>query len=122
MQAGVIVTSAQVEPYTELVENLTRPYIGRFDAEFDDLFQEGMEKVFEALAKGELPAKRHIQNGMRDWVRTMEYQTRYRRMRDISYEQYQEMLLEQEESESPIEAKSNGGIDYIDASERELHS
>lgn len=117
MQAGVIVTSAQVEPYMELVTNLTRPYIGRFDAEFDDLFQEGMEKVFEALAKGELPAKRHIQNGMRDWVRKMEYQTRYRRMRDISYEQYQEMLLEAEEQESLEEAKANGGLDYLAADE-----
>lgn len=116
MQA-VEVSSAAVAPYKDLVESLTRPYIGRFDAEFDDLYQEGMEKVFEALSKGQLPAKRHIQNGMRDWVRTLEYQTRYRRMRDISYEEYQELLLEQEEQESLTEAKANGGMDYLDASE-----
>lgn len=116
MQAGVV-TSAQVAPYSELVESLTRPYVGRFDAEFDDLYQEGMEKVFEALRKGQLPAKQHIQNGMRDWVRTLEYQTRYRRMRDISYEEYQKLLLEQEETEPYTEAKANGGLDYIDASE-----
>lgn len=116
MSAGGI-TSAQVAPYSELVSNLTRPYVGRFDAEFDDLYQEGMEKVFEALSKGQLPAKRHIQNGMRDWVRTLEYQTRYRRMRDISYEEYQELLLEQEEQESLIETKASGGLDYLAADE-----
>lgn len=120
MQAEV--TSSAVAQYDELVASLTRRYIGRHDAEFDDLFQEGREKVFEALRKGELPSKRHIENGMRDWVRTLEYQTRYRRMRDISFEEYQEMLLEQEETEPLIEAKSNGGLDYIGASERELYS
>lgn len=116
------VTSAQVEQYDELVASLTRRYIGRHDAEFDDLFQEGREKVFEALSKGQLPSKTHIENGMRDWVRTLEYQTRYRRMRDISYEEYMELLLEAEEQESLIEAKYNGGIDYLDASASELYS
>lgn len=120
MQAEV--SSSAVAPYSELVASLTRPYIGRFDAEFDDLYQEGMEKVFEALSKSQLPAKQHIQNGMRNWVRTLEYQTRYRRMRDISYEEYQELLLEQEESESLTETKYNGGLDYIDTSEWELYS
>lgn len=120
--AGVVpfgneVTSAQVASYSDLVSDLTRPYIGRFDAEYDDLYQEGMEKVFEALRKGQLPAKEHIKHGMRDWIRTLEYQTRYRRMRDISFEEYQELLLEQEETESLAETKANGGLDYLDASD-----
>lgn len=119
---AVEVTSAEVAKYDDLVASLTRRYIGRHDAEFDDLFQEGREKVFEALRKGELPAKTHIENGMRDWVRTLEYQTRYRRARSVSYEAHMEMLLELEETESPSGTKRYGGLDYIDASEGELYS
>lgn len=111
------VTSSAIANYDDLVASLTRRYIGRFGAEFDDLFQEGRIKVFQALRKGDLPAKEHIGHGMRDYVRLLEYQTRYRRMRDISYEEYQELLLEQEEQESLTEAKYNGGLDYLDASE-----
>jgi DNA-directed RNA polymerase specialized sigma subunit len=116
MQAEVV-NSAQVAKYDDLVSNLTRRFIGRHGAEFDDLFQEGREKVFEALRKGEAPAKEHILNGMRNWVRTLEYQTRYTRLRDVSYEEHQRLLLEQEETESLTEAKTNGGLDYIDTSE-----
>ena len=111
------VTSSAIEQYDGLVASLTYRFIGRHDAEFDDLFQEGREKVFEALRKGELPSKRHIENGMRDWVRTLEYQTRYRRIQDVSYEEHQRMLLEQEETESQLEAINNGGLDYLDTSE-----
>jgi DNA-directed RNA polymerase specialized sigma subunit len=116
------VASAQVAPYSDLVSDLTRPFIGRFGAEYDDLFQEGMIKVFQALAKGDYPAKEHIAHGMRDWVRTLEYQTRYTRLRAVSYEEHQELLLKQEEQEPYNRAKSNGGLDYIDTSESELYS
>lgn len=114
-----IVASEQVAPYVELVERLARPYVGRFDSESDDLVQEGLIKVFQALAKKQLPSKQHIINGMRDWVRTMEYQTRYRRMTEISLEEYQAALLESEEQESTPYGwdKSTGGMDYLDTSD-----
>lgn len=119
MAGDAQVSSAQVAPYVELVERLARPFVGRFDSERDDLVQEGLIKVFQALAKEQLPAKQHIINGMRDWVRVMEYQTRYRRMTEISLEEYQAALLEQEELESTPYGwdKSTGGIDYLDTSE-----
>lgn len=116
MLAGDHVSSAQVTPYVNLVERLARPYVGRFDSESDDLTQEGLIKVFQALSKGKLPAKEHIRHGMRDWVKTMEYQTRYRRMNEVSFEEYQASLLEQEEQESvPYKADEYvGGLDYFD--------
>lgn len=119
MLAGDVESSA-IAAYDDLVSDLTRPFIGRFGAEYDDLFQEGRIKVFQALAKGQSPAKEHIVHGMRDWVRTLEHQTRYTRLRSVSYEEHQAMLLEQEKQEPYTEAKSIGGLDYIDTSEREL--
>lgn len=121
MPAGAV-ASAQVAPYSDLVSDLTRPFIGRFSAEYDDLYQEGMFSVFKALAKGELPSKELIVGAMRNWVRTLEYQTRYTRLRVVSYEEHQELLLKQEEQEPYTQAKSTGGLDYIDTSERELYS
>ena len=111
------VTSAEVAPYSDLVSDLTRKFIGRFGAEYDDLFQEGMESVFMALRKGEQPSKVRITQDMRDYVRMLEYQTRYTRLRESSYEEHLAQLLEQEEQESQSETKRYGGLDYIDASE-----
>ena len=124
MLAGEAVTveSSAVAKYDDLVSDLTRPFIGRFGAEYDDLFQEGRISVFKALAKGELPSKKLIIGGMRNWLRTLEYQTRYTRLRSVSYEEHQAMLLEQEEQELFTQAKANGGLDYIGTSESELHS
>ena len=115
MKGGV--TSAQVEPYLPLVKDLARRFVGRFQCEADDLEQEGAIKVFQALQKGEQPAKEHILNGMRSWVRHMEYLTRYTRLHTVSYEEWQEILLEQEERESADSTIHNGGLDYIDTSE-----
>lgn len=116
------VESSAVAAYDDLVSDLTRRFIGRFGAEYDDLFQEGRVSVFKALAKDEMPSKDLILGAMRNWVRTLEHQTRYTRLRSVSYEEHQAMLLEQEEQELLTEAKYNGGLDYIDPSERELYS
>lgn len=118
------VADSAVAKYDDLVADLTRRFIGRFGAEFDDLFQEGREQVFRALRKGQHPAKEHILNGMRDYIRMLEYQTRYTRLKESSFEEHQEMLRQQEATESlPYGWDTmTGGLDYVESSESELYS
>jgi len=63
-----VVTNEQVAAYQELVASLARRYHGHHQAEYDDLYQEGMVAIFQALAKGDLPSKDIVAKRMRRWV------------------------------------------------------
>jgi DNA-directed RNA polymerase specialized sigma24 family protein len=79
------VTSEDVAAYTQLVEKLARKHIGRAQAEFDDLVQEGYIAVFLSLKRGIHPSAEIIENRQRDYVR---YLNRLSRLEAASYEAY----------------------------------
>lgn len=64
-----VVTSAEVEAYEGMVESHARRFDGVRGAEFDDLKQEGLIAVWEALRDGYIPSNVVVVNAMRDWVR-----------------------------------------------------
>lgn len=64
------VTNERVAAYQELVASLARRYNGHHQAEYDDLFQEGMVAVFQALSGGSYPSKDIVAKRMRRWVST----------------------------------------------------
>ena len=55
--------------YLPRVERLARRFNGVAGAEFDDLVQEGLLKVFLLLRDDETVSNTSIKNAMRDWVR-----------------------------------------------------
>lgn len=63
------VTEQQVAGYLGHVESLARKYIGFAEAEMDDLVQEGMIAVWQALSRGLRPSTQVIEGRMLDWVR-----------------------------------------------------
>jgi DNA-directed RNA polymerase specialized sigma24 family protein len=63
------VTSDDVAAFHPLVAKHARIFNGRFGAEYDDLYQEGMVAVWEALSGGHHPSTTVVKNAMRDWVR-----------------------------------------------------
>lgn len=63
------VTSEEVAAYRQLVEKLARRYVGSAGAEFDDLVQEGLISVWEALRRNNNPSAEVVQYAMRMWVR-----------------------------------------------------
>lgn len=65
------------------VTRIAKKYVGRHGAELDDLVQEGITFVWQSLERGIIPKEDLIRARMRNWVRTMEYQTRYTRARPI---------------------------------------
>ena len=79
------VTSEEVAAYKQLVEKLARKQVGRAQAEFDDLVQEGLLAVFLSLRRGIRPSAEIIENRQRDWVR---YLNRLSRLETVSYEAY----------------------------------
>ena len=72
--------SAIREYWSELTR-IARRYVGRHGAELDDLVQEGAIFVWQSLQKGIKPKEELIRARMRNWVRTLEYQTRYTKER-----------------------------------------
>lgn len=63
--------SDQVSEYRGLVESLARRLVGRNDAEFDDLVQEGLIIVWQSLERGIAPSAAVIEGRMTDWVRLL---------------------------------------------------
>lgn len=66
-EAGV--SSEAVAEYLPLVEGLARRFNGVAGAEFDDLVQEGLLKVFLLIRDSKPVSKTAVKNAMRDWVR-----------------------------------------------------
>lgn len=62
------VTNEQVAEYHETVAFFAKRYDGYMNAEYDDLYQEGMLAVIEALMKGQRPLKDIIARRMTRWV------------------------------------------------------
>lgn len=81
MLTEVEITSELKQYWPELTR-YAKKYVGRFGAELDDLVQEGAIFVWQSLQKGITPSEDHIRNRMRNWVRTLEYQTRYGRIKE----------------------------------------
>ena len=63
--------NGQIAGYRDLVESLAHKFVGRNDAEYDDLVQEGFISVWLALEKGVTPAAHLIEARMLDWVRLL---------------------------------------------------
>ena len=61
----------RVADYRDLVESLAHKFVGRNDAEFDDLVQEGLIFVWETLTKGLRPSAELIEGRMSNWVRLL---------------------------------------------------
>jgi len=99
MVTEVEITS-EIKQYWPELTRLARKYVGRFGAELDDLVQEGAIFVWQSLQKGITPSEDHIRNRMRNWTRTLEYQTRYGRLK--------------EPVDPPLyDVKSIGGLDIV---------
>jgi DNA-directed RNA polymerase specialized sigma24 family protein len=81
MMKEVEITSELKQYWPELTR-YARKYVGRFGAELDDLVQEGAIFVWQSLQKGITPSEDHIRNRMRNWVRTLEFQSRYGRIKE----------------------------------------
>jgi Sigma-70 region 2 len=65
--------NAAVAAYKETVEKLARPFVGRNNAEEDDLVQEGLIFVWQSLERGVCPSGEMIQNRMKDWASYLGY-------------------------------------------------
>lgn len=61
----------EVAGYRGLVESLAPRFVGRNQAEFDDLVQEGLINVWETLEKGVTPKAEIIELRMLNWVRLL---------------------------------------------------
>ena len=64
-----MVSSETLAEYLPRVESLARRFNKAGGAEFDDLVQEGLLKVFLLLRDEKLVSNTAIKNAMRDWVR-----------------------------------------------------
>jgi DNA-directed RNA polymerase specialized sigma24 family protein len=70
----------QVAAYSGLVESLARkhssgPRAAQVGAEYDDLYQEGLISIWQALERGVTPSAEMVENRMRDWARYLGRQT-----------------------------------------------
>lgn len=63
------VTSEDVATHLPRIEHFARMFNGQGRAEYDDLVQEGSEKVFLLLRDEQSVSNTAIKNAMRDWVR-----------------------------------------------------
>lgn len=63
------VTDEQVAVYRDHVESLARRYVGFAEAELDDLVQEGLIAVWQAIGRGLRPSSEVIEGRMIDWLR-----------------------------------------------------
>lgn len=61
----------QIAGYRGLVESLAHKLVGRNEAEFDDLVQEGLIIVWQSLERGVTPSAAVIEGRMTNWVRLL---------------------------------------------------
>lgn len=94
--------NGQVGAYRGLVESLAQRFVGRNQAEFDDLVQEGLIFVWQTLEKGLKPAAGQIENTMRWWVRHLGYQIGRGIRRDGEEFEYAELLPLDDFSETHV--------------------
>jgi len=67
-----VVASSEVATYQHLVRNLARKFVHRAGAEYDDLVQEGLISVWEALRRDNRPSAEVVEYAMRQWVRFLQ--------------------------------------------------
>lgn len=60
--------NSRVAGYRGLAESLARKYVGRNRAEYDDLVQEGLISVWQALERGVTPAAEIVAGRMQSYV------------------------------------------------------
>lgn len=84
--------NGQVAGYRSLVESLAPKFVGRNQAEFDDLVQEGLIFVWQTLQKGVTPKAGLIELRMLDWVRLLGTQVGRGRGKDGEAIEYVELL------------------------------
>lgn len=82
--------SAEVAKYSDLCADLARrlsegPSGTSVEAEYDDLYQEGLISVWQALERGVTPSAAVIEARMKDWKRLMKYQSGRGGHKDTSY-------------------------------------
>jgi len=82
--------SGRVGNYSGLVADLARrlakgPGGTNVEAEYDDLYQEGLIAVWQCLERGVAPKAEIIELRMRDWRRLMKYQSGRGGHKDTSY-------------------------------------
>lgn len=77
------VTSEAVAAYLPHIRGLAKRYSGIANAEFEDLVQEGMISVWQALSRGLRPSSTVMDQRMKDWVR---YLRRLERGDAVAYE------------------------------------
>ena len=82
----------QVAAYSGLVAHLAEKYAATrgakvASAEYDDLYQEGMIDVWQALERGVTPSTVTIENQMRKWIRTMRRQSHPAGSRPLSFDE-----------------------------------
>lgn len=70
----------QLRNYAGLVDSLARklsagPRAAQVGAEYDDLYQEGMIAIWQALDRGVTPSAEIIEDRMRNWFRWLGRQT-----------------------------------------------
>lgn len=63
------VADSELVAYQPLVKSLAKKYVGRSGAEWDDLYQEGMISVWEALRRKNIPSSEVVTYAMLQWVR-----------------------------------------------------
>jgi DNA-directed RNA polymerase specialized sigma24 family protein len=84
--------NGRVAGYRDLVESLARKFVGRNQAEYDDLVQEGLINVWQTLERGVTPSAALIEARMLDWVRLLGSQTGRGRKRNGDPIEYAELL------------------------------
>jgi hypothetical protein len=111
MMKEVEITSELKQYWPELTR-YARKYVGRFGAELDDLVQEGAIFVWQSLQKGITPSEDHIRNRMRNWVRTLEFQSRYGRIKEpVGWTGT--ALLERDHLATQSGMRTIGGLDIV---------
>lgn len=82
----------QIADYRGLVESLAHKFVGRNDAEYDDLVQEGLIFVWQSIQRGNQPAAHLIEARMHDWTRLLGTQVGRGRGKGGEAVEYAELL------------------------------
>jgi len=67
---------AEVREYLGLCETLAERYSRGARDEYDDLVQEGLIAVWRTLLSGKTPARVHVENRMKNWLKLRNRQHR----------------------------------------------
>lgn len=94
--------NGEVAGYRDLVESLAQKLVGRNDAEFDDLVQEGLIDVWQTLERGIVPKADLIERRMLDWVRLLGTQVGRGRGKSGEAVEYAELLPLDDFSETHV--------------------